>query len=133
MITVEPTLDTAFIKGFVLSPFIWKRISCELNDKCEYNPDMNDLWLKVKVNNAVVGLCEFVMRGNITFELHPYFTEKTKRHGRYGVIECLKWLKSQTYRRVDKIIKGCRFVASLTQKIICFANLQKQYTLLLCP
>ena len=90
MIEVKPTRNIELIRSIVTNPILFDLEGGRGLDPVLYSPYLGNLWLSIKKDSEIIGLCEFRKFTTITYESHIYILPEY--HGTGIPLECSKYL-----------------------------------------
>ena len=110
------------IKSFMLNEYIWDSFTDDMSDKEQYEPDLSTraCWLKVIIDNKLVGLVLVDNYNLTTLKLHPYMVKEYRNHSRELIKRVLGiFLKTPDFinKLVVEIPFHRRIVYNLAKKI----------------
>ena len=116
------TKNHDLIKSFMLKSDIWNSFADDMSDKEQYEPDLSTraCWLKVIIDNKLVGLVLVDNYNLTTLKLHPYMIKEYRKHSRELIKRMLViFLKTPDFinKLVVEIPFHRRIVYNLAKKI----------------
>ena len=116
------TKDSELIKSFMLTDEVWLSFTDDMSTKESYEPDLGTraAWLKVIIDNKIVGLVLMDNYNLTTLKLHPYILKEYRNQSRELIKRALSiFLKTPEF--INKIVVEIPFhrkiVYNLAKKI----------------